>query len=161
MVIAKTANTRGINLPEGEDEYKAVAQRIEALVRNGQLEVQGDIKKWRYSEVRRRCIRKWRVRVSGTNFQWIIKEKSARSRLQRMGFVTMVFVTAPTSTEAELGAVQVLREDRSLRRGLRNAKDDPPSLIVDEIEEISSFRGCRRPRMGLVLYAERRGKGKQ
>jgi hypothetical protein len=52
MVIVKTAGTQGISLPEGEDGYIIVARRIESLVHDGQLAAQGDIKKWRHSEVR-------------------------------------------------------------------------------------------------------------
>jgi hypothetical protein len=53
MIIAKTADTLSAALPQGEHGYRLVAKRIEALVRDGQLVAQGDIKKWRYSEVRR------------------------------------------------------------------------------------------------------------
>ena len=35
-------------------ELDLIAGRVEALVQEGRLEVQGDVKKWRYSEVRKR-----------------------------------------------------------------------------------------------------------
>jgi len=43
----------GSELPEGDAVYNLVVKRIEILVRDGRLLVQGDIKKWRHSEVRK------------------------------------------------------------------------------------------------------------
>jgi len=53
MVIARVADQMGNDLPAGDDRYDLVAQRVEALVLDGRLAAQGDIKKWRFSEVRR------------------------------------------------------------------------------------------------------------
>jgi hypothetical protein len=53
MVIARVADQLGNDLPDGNDRYHLVAQRVEALVLAGRLAAQGDIKKWRFSEVRR------------------------------------------------------------------------------------------------------------
>jgi hypothetical protein len=36
----------------GYDEHKVIAARIEILVENGRLEAQGDITRWRFSEIR-------------------------------------------------------------------------------------------------------------
>jgi len=52
-VIIKVAGTIGSGLPEGDAGYNLVAKRIEILVRGGRLLAQGDIKKWRRSEVRK------------------------------------------------------------------------------------------------------------
>jgi hypothetical protein len=52
-VIVMTDKILGDNLPEGEAGLDLVADRIEALIHDGRLLVQGDIKKWRYSEVRK------------------------------------------------------------------------------------------------------------
>jgi hypothetical protein len=53
FVIFKVADTMGSHLPEGDAGYNLVAKRIETLVRGGRLLAQGDIKKWRRSEVRK------------------------------------------------------------------------------------------------------------
>ena len=50
MVVSKVAD--GVGLPEGDERYQVVANRIETLVSEGRLAAQGDIKKWRFSEVR-------------------------------------------------------------------------------------------------------------
>jgi hypothetical protein len=52
FVITKVADTMGSDLPEGDAAYDLIAKRIEILVRRGRLLAQGDIKKWRHSEVR-------------------------------------------------------------------------------------------------------------
>ena len=52
FVIIRVADTMGSHLPEGDAGYNLVAKRIEFLVRDGRLLAQGDIKKWRHSEVR-------------------------------------------------------------------------------------------------------------
>jgi hypothetical protein len=53
MVISTVRNGMASDLLEGDERYDLVAQRIEALVGDGRLMAQGDIKKWRFSEVRR------------------------------------------------------------------------------------------------------------
>lgn len=53
MIIAKTADRLGGDLPEGEDGHHLVAGRVVALVQAGRLTAQGDLARWRHSEVRR------------------------------------------------------------------------------------------------------------
>jgi len=52
MVISRVANGICDDFPEGDERYELVARRIEALVADGRLEAQGNIKNWRFSEVR-------------------------------------------------------------------------------------------------------------
>jgi hypothetical protein len=53
MVISRVADAMGKDLPEGDDGYEQIARRVEVLVCEGRLVLQGDIKNWRFSEVRR------------------------------------------------------------------------------------------------------------
>jgi hypothetical protein len=53
FVITKVADAIGSDLPKGDAGYILVAKRIEILVLGGRLLAQGDIKKWRHSEVRK------------------------------------------------------------------------------------------------------------
>ena len=53
FVIIKVPDTMGSDLPEGDAGFNLVAKRIEFLVRGGRLLAQGDIKKWRHSEIRK------------------------------------------------------------------------------------------------------------
>jgi hypothetical protein len=100
-------------------------------------------------------LKRWRVMMNGTNFLISIDEQ-----VRKVGFYTMVFVVARNAREAELKAVDCLRHDRKLRRAVRNTAADPPVLRAEEIEEIPSFRGCRRPRTGLGFYFEAQPKRK-
>jgi len=113
-------------------------------------------------------MKRWRVLINGTNFRMPFELPKSRrkgwyrvvapdqhTKVRRVGFYTMVFVTARSPLEAELRAVDVIRRDKDLRAGVRNAKNDPPKLFADEILELRSFRGCHRPRAGLTFYAER------
>jgi hypothetical protein len=50
MILANSLDAMGQDLNNGEIERLAI--RIVFLVRAGQLEAQGDLSQWRYSEVR-------------------------------------------------------------------------------------------------------------
>jgi hypothetical protein len=52
MVIAKVADAMGKEAADG-DRPQIIAERIETLARDGKLQVQGNIRNWRSSEVRR------------------------------------------------------------------------------------------------------------
>lgn len=52
MVIARVAAAISRDLPPGDEGYEAISRRIESLVGEGLLAVQGDPKDWRFSEVR-------------------------------------------------------------------------------------------------------------
>jgi hypothetical protein len=50
MIIAKVVDASG--RPGDDAEFHDVAERVRALVEDGRLEAQGDLSKWRHSEVR-------------------------------------------------------------------------------------------------------------
>ena len=52
MVVWQAADALGGELPDGDAGYELVAKRIEALVASGRLLAQGDLSRWRHSEVR-------------------------------------------------------------------------------------------------------------
>jgi hypothetical protein len=52
MIILKAAERLGPDLPEGDAGHSMIAARIAALVAAGRLASQGDISRWRHSEVR-------------------------------------------------------------------------------------------------------------
>ena len=53
MVIAKAADAMATDLPTGDERYELISEHIKVLVRAGRLEAQGNMKNWRFSEVRR------------------------------------------------------------------------------------------------------------
>ncbi|MBV9074862.1 MAG: hypothetical protein JOZ10_14640 [Acidobacteria bacterium] len=52
-VVVEVAQRTGGTSASQSDNYETISQRIEALVGDGRLEAQGNIKNWRFSEVRR------------------------------------------------------------------------------------------------------------
>jgi hypothetical protein len=52
MIIIRAAERLGSQLPQGDAGHDLIAQRIAALVEDGRLIAQGDISRWRHSEVR-------------------------------------------------------------------------------------------------------------
>ena len=52
VVVATAARAVGVGVTDDEAGYRVIASRIEALVQAGRLAAQGDLKKWRHSEVR-------------------------------------------------------------------------------------------------------------
>jgi hypothetical protein len=52
MIIMKAADRLGPGLPESDAGYEMIAERIAALVAAGHLDSQGDISRWRHSDVR-------------------------------------------------------------------------------------------------------------
>jgi hypothetical protein len=53
LIIVETAKKLGDKFPRTDESYELVANRIEALIRDGSLEARGNTKEWRTSEVRR------------------------------------------------------------------------------------------------------------
>jgi len=100
-------------------------------------------------------MKRWGVLVNGTNFRMNVEGDSGAERVRRVGFYTAVYLTAPTERAAERKAMGLLRRDPALRASVRNAPDDPPVMFTEKIRELSSFKGCKRPRTGFVFYAER------
>ena len=95
-------------------------------------------------------MQKYRVVINGKN----LLTEVDRIR-QRLGFYTTVFVEAFTPADAEVRAIDVLREDAHLRDIMLNMADDPLRFSVDEVQEIESFDGVLLPRVGLALYEEK------
>lgn len=60
-VIPEVAKAMGGDLRSQGENFEAIAQRIEALVSDGRLSAQGNIKRWRFSEVRRAMLEPRRI----------------------------------------------------------------------------------------------------
>ncbi len=52
MIMAKTMRADGTGVADDEEGHRIIASRIRALVECGHLEVQGDLRRPRFSEVR-------------------------------------------------------------------------------------------------------------
>ena len=96
-------------------------------------------------------MKKFRVFVRGENFFW-----ESEGAVKRFGFYTTRFVEAADENEAELRAVDTLRQDEKLRGNVLNDKSDLPMLFVEEIEEIPSFDDIENRSPGLALYEDQK-----
>lgn len=96
-------------------------------------------------------MKKFRAFVHGKNFA--VREDD-RPEPHRRGFYTTVYVEAADLAAAELAAVEVLRTDKQLQMTTCNAPSDPPTLDIDEMQELTSFEGVRLPREPFVFYEE-------
>jgi hypothetical protein len=114
-------------------------------VRNRIARVGSRTNPWRY----------FAVLVNGRNFHLLWEGRGPRPHVRRCGFHTTAHVRARSEKEAEMRAVAVLRRDKKLRLSLRNPRSDPPTLFVERIEELSSFKGRLFPRTGFAFYGER------
>lgn len=52
FIVGRAADALGNKIPDGDEGYQIVGQRIQALFDAGKVDVQGDITQWRFSEVR-------------------------------------------------------------------------------------------------------------
>ena len=73
----------------------------------------------------------YRVALRGQNFRLDIEGQPSR-----VGFFTYRFVEAASAEDAELGAVQLLRDEGRLKP--RNDKADPPHVFIDTIEPVEA-----------------------
>src|SRR5882724_365041 len=95
---------------------------------------------------------KYRILLNGRNF-WMNLENT----FGRFGFFTWRYVEAPTPEEAERLAVDVVRGEETLRSAALNASSDPPTIYVEEIDELESFDGITPPgaRSGMQTWLAR------
>jgi hypothetical protein len=86
------------------------------------------------------------VTINGRNFLLEVD-----GQVRRVGFYTTREVEAADAAEAEVAAIQCMREDAELRARVRNPADDPPMLFVEEIAPIDAI-DPDKPVPGLVFY---------
>ena len=92
-------------------------------------------------------MKKYKALIRGENFLINFDGKK-----QRLGFYTTVFVEAENEDDAEQRSIGLLRTDSKLRESTLNRKADPPTMYVEEIEEVESFDGLTPPRTGFSFF---------
>lgn len=91
---------------------------------------------------------KYRVLLNGRNFLLNLD-----GRARKLGFYATRFVDAHDAEGAEKAAVDLLREDATLKGEVLNSRDDPPMLYADEVEEVGG-PGADERGGGFSWYAE-------
>lgn len=94
-------------------------------------------------------MKKYRLLVNGRNFLFEVGGKPAKC-----GFYQMLFLEAASPVLAEQMAVEQVRDDKALLKVARNSKEDPPTIHIEEIEELVDFPNGFRKEPGHFLYEE-------
>lgn len=71
----------------------------------------------------------------------------------RLGFMTTRLVESRDEAQAELDAVQLIRENQKLA-GVLNDRSDPPMIYCDGIDEIERFDPASVVQLGFAFYPE-------
>jgi hypothetical protein len=94
-------------------------------------------------------MKKYKVFIRGENFLINLDGDN-----QMVGFYRTRFIEAENEEAAEYAAMDMLRRDPKLAKGVLNEQSDPPTMYAEEIEELSSFKDCRVPGTGIAFYPQ-------
>ena len=72
----------------------------------------------------------FRVLINGQNLSIDLE-----GTVRKVGFYTTRLVEADTPEEAKASSIDLMRTDARLLTLMRNAPDDPPVFLIDEISE--------------------------
>jgi hypothetical protein len=92
---------------------------------------------------------KYRVLINGEDFLL-----NFDGQLQKLGLYVTRVVDAQNPDEAELAAVDLVREDSRLRGNILNERDDPPMLYAEEVEEIEESDGAENVNTGFSWFTD-------
>nr|WP_136249522.1 hypothetical protein [Ningiella ruwaisensis] len=92
----------------------------------------------------------YQLLLEGRNFGFIFNEKIVKG-----GFYTTRWVKANSPEEAEEKAVELIKNDHSLKHMLVQSIDTKPMIFLEEISTVSWFTYFRKsPGNGYTLYDE-------
>lgn len=95
-------------------------------------------------------LKKYRVMVEGANFLITFDNETAK-----YGFYTTRFLEAENEEDAEVNAMDILREE--LADIVQNDLADSPVMFLAEIEELRSFADYPVPGTGFVWFPDEKG----
>lgn len=94
---------------------------------------------------------RYRVFVYGRNFRLVFLEGRC-TVVKLTGFHTWRNVIAADAREAELKAMDLIRGDRRLRKGVRNARTDPPIMNTVDIVRLEPGQAFSKAGTGYVFF---------
>ncbi len=86
--------------------------------------------------------------MNGANF--LINKDDKK---EKMGFYQTIFLESTNREQAEIDAVNIIRES-DLKEIVLNDKDDPPMVYLEGIEEVKSFDEVEGLIQGRAFYVE-------
>ncbi len=93
-------------------------------------------------------VKKYNVMLEGRNFLLDID-----SSVKKYGFFTTRYVEAENPEQAEMIAVQLIREDQKLKTATKN-EGSKPMIYLYSITELESFEGVRLPGTGYTFFPD-------
>jgi len=94
-------------------------------------------------------MKKYKVMLNGRNFQI-----ASDGVIHRYGFFTTRCVEANNPRDAELLAVDIVKNDALLRTTVKNKPENPPMIHLDELIEVTDFEDALVPGKGYSFYPE-------
>jgi len=73
---------------------------------------------------------------------------------RKYGFYTTRYVEANDPEDAELKAVQLIRDDSQFSDTVKNEQSDPPMIYLDSLDEVTSFERVKLPGAGYTFYPD-------
>ena len=72
----------------------------------------------------------------------------------KYGFYTTRYIEANNPEDAELSAVQAIRDDSDFTSTVKNEESDPPMIYIESLDELSTFEGVELPSTGYTFYPD-------
>ena len=98
-----------------------------------------------YRDTHEKVMKKYKIMLEGKNFLL-----SSDGQTMKHGFFTTRWVEARDPEEAELKAIDLIKNDRGLMNNLLNDQSNPPMIYLREIYELESFDGVSPPGGGYM-----------
>jgi ribosomal protein S27AE len=93
-------------------------------------------------------MKKYRVMLEGRNFLLDIE-----GSVKKYGFFTTRYVEAEDFQQAEMKAMQLIREDQVLKTATKN-ESSKPMIYLESITELESFEGLHLPGTGYSFFPD-------
>ncbi len=95
-------------------------------------------------------MKKYRILIQGKDFHIEVENGNPI-----IGFYTTRFVEAENPDEAELKAVDLIKNDNKLKNSMKKELNPKPMLFAKEIEELESFDEVDPPGEGYTFYPKK------
>jgi len=94
-------------------------------------------------------MKKYQALLEGKNF--LIEYEG---KIQKHGFYTTRYIEAENTEEAELKAVETIKNDKTLIESVKNERTDEPMIYLKELYELETFEDVSPPGTGYSFYID-------